>query len=229
MTARAGLARQHNGPENPARGRPLHDGRLLQLLGDGVEVALHHPHAEGNGSGGVDDDEAQPRVAQPQPLHEDDVERNEHQRAGEHLRHEEGHHARALPGELEAAEGVGGGAGQEDAQHGGGQGHRGAVEHPVAEGLVRHHRHEVGEGPRFWPRRHRAQPVHQAGVLRERGDGQALLAGEGHRDDPEDGVEGEEGEAQQDDVQGQVRDTLAARAGHQTASVARDIRFCTRL
>src|SRR4030095_9239679 len=99
-----------HGPE--ARG-PVDARALLQLLGDGLEVAHEEPGAEGDEEGRVRQDQGPRGVAELEGP--DDVGERDEEQGGRHeVGHEDGRADGARHGELEPAEGIAGGEATEE-------------------------------------------------------------------------------------------------------------------
>src|SRR5262249_46038749 len=132
----------HHGPE--ARG-PVDACTLLELAGDGLEVAHEQPRAEGNEEGRVGEDE-RPRGVAELEVADDVGEGNEEQGRGHQVRHEDGGAEDAGHGEAQAAQRVAGQQATEERDDGGDGGDEERVPQPVRKRRLGHQGPEVLEG-----------------------------------------------------------------------------------
>ena len=167
------------------------DGGLLELAWDRVKIPFEVPDTEWQRRHAVDEDQAEDVVGEAE-LSEDDVEGDHHDHAWEHLGDKERLESHLTPDEVKASEAVGGRAGKEYTDDGrDGRDDHGVpelVEEEVIAVLVGFENDvaEVVEG--------------EGDVCGIPADAGHFVGGQGHFDDPDDGVENGDADYNEDEI-----------------------------
>ena len=107
VAAMPGRRQGHDHPEQGLQARAAVDARgALQVLGDGLEVAVQDPHRDGQEPAGVADDQGQLGVHQLQDAAEDDVQRDQVHQGRHHLGADQHEQEPQAPLEVEARQRV---------------------------------------------------------------------------------------------------------------------------